>query len=114
MDLDSLGFVPAVRAAFLALDDASLVPGRVAAVSTDRVDLVGADSPETAALGGALRRPEVSPLLRPAVGDWVAVRPSGETGVVVALLERRSMLARKTAGRASRPQPCLLYTSRCV
>jgi ribosome biogenesis GTPase len=104
-DLESLGFVPAVRASFLALDDDGLVPARVAAVSTDRVDLLGPGAPATATLSGTLRKPDGSPFERPAVGDWVAVRPSDDVGVVAALLERRSMLARKAAGRTSRAQP---------
>lgn len=103
-DLVSLGFSPAVRASFLALDDDELIPARVAAVSTDRLDLLGPDAPSTATLSGNMRRDADSPSARPAVGDWVAVRRSGDVGVAVELLARSSLLARKTAGRASAPQ----------
>ena len=59
IDLDSLGFVPSVRASLFALDDDGLVPARVAAVSTDRVDLLGPDAPAVRAVRQAPSMPSL-------------------------------------------------------
>lgn len=41
----------------------------------------------------------------PCVGDWVLARVVGDTGLIEHVLERRSLLVRKAAGRSSDVQP---------
>jgi ribosome biogenesis GTPase len=47
--------------------------------------------------------PRICGLERPAVGDWILIRP-GPIPSLVHCLERRSLLVRQVAGRASEPQ----------
>ncbi len=89
--LAALGWAPYVASALESLDDANLVPARVAAADRGSFELLGADGPLTAALAGRLRH-EAGPGELPVVGDWVAVEPDPPT--IHHVLERRTVLRR--------------------
>lgn len=105
--LASIGFGAERRGDLLNRD--ALIPARITAVHRDRC------AAWTARGGGlvdmhlrlspALSDPEGPASSRPAVGDWVLARPvegldgrEGLTGLAVAILPRRGILARKEAG----------------
>ncbi|MCG8420764.1 MAG: ribosome small subunit-dependent GTPase A [Proteobacteria bacterium] len=73
----------------------------------DRYQLIGADGSFWAQLSGNLRRKATDDrLCRPAVGDWVAVRPGrkDDTATIAHLFERRSRFVRQAAGRRGEAQ----------
>lgn len=71
-------------------------PGRVCAAHKDLYLFLGARGEGTARVGGRLRHEAVSRADFPAVGDWVALRPSpvGSLAVVQAVLPRVSKFSR--------------------
>jgi ribosome biogenesis GTPase / thiamine phosphate phosphatase len=74
---------------------------RVAAVDRDQLLLVDSTGPFRAKLAGSyLHRHQLSHEL-PCVGDWVCLekRPGDDIGVIHTLLERRTSLRRKSAGK---------------
>jgi ribosome biogenesis GTPase / thiamine phosphate phosphatase len=81
------------------LGDPSLVGARVSVEHRGAYGLAGSEV-ETARLAGRFRLGDAD---RPAVGDWVAVRPEAGTGVIHHLLPRTSLLERKQPG-ANRAQ----------
>ena len=107
-DLEILGWGHDLQRAFEALaadlDDMNLLPGRVVAAHGDRHDLLTAAGPLAALPSGRLRR-DLAPDERPVTGDWVAFhRGSGAEGHVLAVLPRRTRLARQAPGRPTRTQ----------
>lgn len=108
MTLDELGWNDSFAAAFAPYAEQGLVPARVVAqkgltqVSTGEVetyaDLAGKLRHELKGPGGAAGYP--------AVGDWVALRPSTGDGraVIHAILPRKSKFSRKTPGHRTEEQ----------
>jgi ribosome biogenesis GTPase len=99
--LEELGWNQWFAERLAALGDPSFMPARVVA---DYGALVGVQ----ASAQGATRR-VLGPALRStgklvAVGDWVALRPSGPRRAIAAVLERRSALSRKVPQGESREQ----------
>lgn len=86
---------------------ADVVPARVVIEYQDRYQLIAASGQLMAQLSGLLLKEAMDDRLRrPAVGDWVAVRPgSGDAmGTIVHLLERRTRFVRQLAGRRTGAQ----------
>lgn len=105
--LSGLGWNPRVEAAF---DDAVrhsahvLLPARV---TEARRGAVGVRLPrhETASLAPAVRKAAAAdPATAPTTGDWVAVRRSGDTWLVEAVLERSGSLVRQGVAKDSHDQ----------
>jgi len=72
-------------------------PGRIAREDRDQYLVLTAAGETTARMSGRLRRDAQAGDLRPAVGDWVAVRlpPAAGTALIQAVMERRSRFVRK-------------------
>lgn len=104
--LPSLGWDAALEAASLPHRAEGLVPGRVIEAQKDGYTVALARNDHPARLAGRLRHALSSRLDLPTVGDFVAVDAvaAGEATTVRAVLPRRSLLARKAAGRTSEPQ----------
>jgi ribosome biogenesis GTPase len=75
------------------------VPGRVASAIRERFQVWTEKGEVEAGVSGRLRK---SGVVWPAVGDWVALR--NDAPVVEQVLERRTLLSRKQAGRAIEEQ----------
>jgi ribosome biogenesis GTPase len=98
--LRELGFAGPVEESFAPFAAEGLVPGRVV-VGHARLLRVHTEDGETlAAVAGSLRHQARGPEDRPAVGDWVALRPAqgGHRAVVQAVLPRRTAFVRRAAG----------------
>lgn len=74
----------------------NLVIGRVALAQRGHYQLLGAEGPFVAEIGGRLRHEATGPLDLPAVGDWVAASPGapGSPLLVQHVLARRTALVR--------------------
>jgi ribosome biogenesis GTPase len=99
--LRELGFAGPVAESFAPFAAQGFVPGRVV-TGHARLLRVRTDDGETlAALAGSLRHQARGPEDRPAVGDWVALRPAepGRRAVVQAVLPRRTAFVRRAAGK---------------
>ena len=88
-----------------AAEHPELVPARVVVEHRDRFEIVTADEPWIAELAGRLRtrKKAKDSMEKPAVGDWVLVRP-GSPPIIEHLIPRRTSLVRKAAGKQPRPQ----------
>lgn len=106
MNLDELGWDPRWEATFAPLALRGLVPARVVTEDKHYYTVVGRDGPMLGQVAGKFfrRRHDASTL--PKVGDWIALRPESRSDRVSieAVLERRSSITRKTAGRAGAAQ----------
>lgn len=82
-------------------DDGPTVPARVTAVHKESWLLRTADREVLGEASGRFLFNAESPLDMPTVGDWVLARIYGEDdpGLIEAVLERRSLLTRRTAGK---------------
>ncbi len=100
--LAALGWTPPLDSAFAALERPDLIPARVAAVHRGQLDLATADGVLPGAPSGRLTHAAETAADLPAVGDWVAVDPA--SGVVHALLPRRSGIARAASDGRAEPQ----------
>ena len=78
----------------------SLEAGRVVAAGRGWCRVAGTSGECDATLSGALLRGEGA--ARPVTGDWVAFEP--DTGRIQAVLDRRTCVLRKKAGKANEPQ----------
>lgn len=105
MRLTEIGWTPERETAFGFHREAGFVPARVAVEHKDAYILYVDGGELRAGLSGRLRR-EAAPSERPAVGDWVAVRPpiGDGGGVIGAVLPRTSIFSRKAPGRATEEQ----------
>ena len=90
---------------------ADAIPARVVIEYQDRYQLITASETATktemAQLNGLLLKQAMDDRLRrPAVGDWVAMRPGsgGAMGTIVHLFERRTRFVRQLAGRRTGAQ----------
>jgi ribosome biogenesis GTPase len=107
MNLEALGFAEPFKSAFAALEDPSLIPGRVCAVQRGgHYRLLTPTGPCDGRLAGRLRH-QAGELDLPVVGDWVGARPdaSGLQSVITACLPRRGLLVRKRPHVTAVPQP---------
>ncbi|MFZ0218114.1 MAG: ribosome small subunit-dependent GTPase A [Candidatus Dormiibacterota bacterium] len=93
-----LGWTDTLQSSLDALGDASLDAARILADHGIRFLVAASSGTYAAPLATSLRKAgrEI------AVGDWVAVRPSD--GAVVAVLERRSAISRRTSESATKEQ----------
>jgi len=99
--LREYGWDDEFEAAFASHETAGLEPGRVIEEQRGMSRIVTRAGERRVEVAGRLRQGSVFP----AVGDWVAVRlrPDGG-GVIEGVLERRSQISRKVAGRTAREQ----------
>ncbi|PIE08214.1 MAG: ribosome small subunit-dependent GTPase A [Rhodobacterales bacterium] len=95
-DLEDLGWSADFRRQLDPGETGRLLPARISAVHRDRLDALTEAGPLGLRLPPGLSAGEV------AVGDWVLAEP-GEA-CLVRVLERRSLLRRKAAGRERRDQ----------
>jgi ribosome biogenesis GTPase len=96
--LDAYGWSDAVATAFEPFDDAGFIPGRVVAEDRGSYVVVTEAGEARAQIGGRFRFDAGDdPTAFPAVGDWLALEPSG--GVVRAVLPRRTSVMRHAPGR---------------
>ncbi|MFO0565554.1 MAG: ribosome small subunit-dependent GTPase A [Polyangiaceae bacterium] len=94
-NLEDIGFGPDLEQALHRLGDPELVPGRVTRVDADVAQLLALAGERRARIPKRVIRADPG---RPVTGDWVAVRP-GRDDVVECVLDRRTELGRKAAGR---------------
>ncbi len=98
IELESLGWNDELEASFRPLKADELVPARILAEHRGGYAVRGARMELLAVARGRLRDETAVGGPTPAVGDWVAVRPTDDgKGVIEAILPRRSKVARKTA-----------------
>jgi ribosome biogenesis GTPase len=99
--LREIGFAGPVAESFAPFAAQGLVPGRVVAGHTGLLRVRTEEGEELAGLAGRLRHEARGPEERPAVGDWVALRPRqpGHRAVVQAVLPRRTAFVRRAPGK---------------
>jgi ribosome biogenesis GTPase / thiamine phosphate phosphatase len=97
--LDELGWNDRFSAAFDAMNDEDVQPGRLAADYGTKFLVELATSAPMASLGTALRDARVV-----AVGDWVAVRHTSGATEIRAVLPRQSAITREAPGRETAAQ----------
>ncbi len=98
--LESLGWDAAWASELEGLEQPDLIPGRVAAQHRGAYVVWTEDGDVHAEVAGALYHARDVGGSLPAVGDWVALRGRAENGraTVHAVLDRRTAIARKSAG----------------
>ena len=102
MNLDRLGATPELRAS-LAPD---LTLARVTVSNRDQYRLIADSGDLDAEPSGALWYNAATRAAMPVVGDWVAARViNAEQAIVEAVLPRRTLFARRAAGRREDQQP---------
>lgn len=74
------------------------LPGRIIREDRGLYRLITPQGRITAGLSGAYRHQLTRRGEYPAVGDWVAASAEGDSGIIHAILPRRSALSRKTSG----------------
>jgi ribosome biogenesis GTPase len=99
--LEALGWDAAWQSAFEQLQEDNLIAARVAAHHRGSYVLWSDDGERRARAAGRLFYEQDVGGAVPAVGDWVAVAP---TGLITSLLPRRSAFVRKRAGLGSAEQ----------
>lgn len=98
LDLRSIGWTDE-RTEELQERFSDALPARISAQHLGAYDLLTEIGPMTGQVSGRLRHISRSPSELPAVGDWVAIRTTDATSVVIeGVLERKSTLSRKVAG----------------
>jgi len=104
--IERFGWSPFFESRFLSFASEGLVPARVLREERESCLVIAPDGEVVAETSGRLRHAAKSRLDLPAVGDWVALRPSSQGGpaVIDAVLPRRNRLARRAAGDAARVQ----------
>ena len=104
--LRELGWTDELAEAFRPFAEEGCGAGRVASVFSEVVRLYTAGGETEAVLAGRLRRDAKEKAERPAVGDWVVTRGSGDKGdmVVHALLPRHSKFSRRAPGKGAGEQ----------
>ena len=99
--LQEYGWNDSLAAAFATWSQKGCYPARVVSRRGRHYRLVAEPGEVDAWLPGRLAR---SPDTEPAVGDWVAVRPTSDREVIEGTLPRRSSVSRLAAGKATREQ----------
>jgi ribosome biogenesis GTPase len=104
-DLHRLGWQAFFEQQFQPHRDAGLIPARVAEEHRERYAILCEEGERGAEVTGRLRYTAASRTDFPAVGDWVALQWNGDsTAVIHAVLPRRTLLMRKTAGTLTEAQ----------
>jgi len=104
--LAALGFDEVWNDLFAAFERRGLLPGRIAGVDRAALDVLCADGPVRATVGGpVLQAIATDPSAGPCSGDWAALRswPDART-TVEALLPRRTAVTRAQSSGVSRGQ----------
>ena len=103
-NLNDLGWDEGWRAVWTG--EATAVPARILSMHREAYGLATAEGERTGQLSGRLRHDAKSEADLPAVGDWVAARlPPGEgAAAILAVLPRRTRLARKVPGAETAEQ----------
>ncbi len=100
--LDAWGWDAHFESALSRIPSPPCVPARVIEAQRDLLHVVTAHGERVAQLAGRLRYDDDA--VFPAVGDWVAAQVLDDTVVVHHVLERKTTLSRKLAGKAAREQ----------
>ena len=100
--LGDWGWQAHFETAFAAVAAPDCVPARVIEVQRERIHVVTADGEHAAQVAGRMRQDDAG--WWPTVGDWVAARVSADATIVHHVLERKTTLSRKLAGKATREQ----------
>jgi ribosome biogenesis GTPase len=104
-DLEALGWDAERATEFEPHAAAGLVPGRVAVQHRGAYDVLTKEGELRSEVPARMVREAASLAELPAVGDWVALEPTGDaTGTVRAVLARRSRFSRKRAGDTAEEQ----------
>ena len=104
-DLTTIGATVEVYSAWQPYADRGLKLGRVSIVHRDQYRLYTADGEMKAAAIGALLYRAANASELPAVGDWVAVQPTGpDEAMIHAVLPRRTAFSRRAAGEREQEQ----------
>jgi len=107
MNIETLGWNPRIEGEYSAHATPGTQPARVARQDRESYVIYGAGGARRAVVAGALRQRAAGAADFPVVGDWVAAR-SGEgdgRAVIQFILPRRTLIARKAAGRGADAQP---------
>jgi ribosome biogenesis GTPase / thiamine phosphate phosphatase len=92
--LRGLGWTNERQQQLEALADPALLPARVGVAHRGAFALLGS-AVASARLSGRFRHGSEGPETTPAVGDWVAVQPSGGHGLIQHVLPRTTLLSRR-------------------
>jgi ribosome biogenesis GTPase len=104
--LEALGWDQHLEESFSSVAPRGGVPGRVGAVHRERLSVFFDGQEALASVGGRLTHAATSREELPVVGDWLVLSPGGGGHPVVeAVLPRRSVLLRRSAGERAGPQP---------
>jgi ribosome biogenesis GTPase len=106
VDLEALGWTPALAAAFAPYAAENLLPARVSLEHTHVYRVLAAGGERLARVAGRLRHHAVTRADFPAVGDWVALEPPapGAHARIRAVLPRFSRFSRRAAGDPTEEQ----------
>jgi ribosome biogenesis GTPase len=105
--VERLGWDPEWARVFDARAPAGTDPARIVADWGVAYDVAGGGFEGSAsAAPGTVRAARSDPLVRPTVGDFVALDRRAASWIVSAVLPRRTLFARRAAGDAPRAQPC--------
>lgn len=106
LSLESLGWDARWAESFSGFRETNLEPARVATEDKHHYTVVGAAGERLAVIAGKLLHQRRANAELPKVGDWVAVTPQpGEAKAVIhRVLPRRTVIARKAAGREREEQ----------
>lgn len=99
--LRAVGFSSYFEKQYTSLDNASLIPARIAIEHKDRYVIYTADGEYSAELSGKLR---FSSEDRPSVGDWVAVQLDRDLAIVHHIFNRKTKFSRIAPGTTSDEQ----------
>jgi ribosome biogenesis GTPase len=103
--LELLGWDPGYAASFEAYAREGLLPGRVTVAHNHLFRVAAADGEGPAVLAGRVRHLAEAASDLPVAGDWVALSaPPGDACTIRGRLERRSFVARLSAGGVSETQ----------
>lgn len=104
--IERFGWSSFFETRFLPFAEEGLVPARILREERESCLVAFPDGECLAETAGRLRYEAANRFDLPAVGDWVALRPSsgGGPAVILAVLPRRNRVARKAAGEAARVQ----------
>ena len=108
MILEQLGWSDWFEASYSGIDgNKQFLPARITAEYAGCYEAEGENGTMLLTLSGKIKYHSVSSDQIPVVGDWVLVRKNdrAERHPVFSILERRTLLARKAAGRHDRIQP---------
>lgn len=105
IDLEQLGWDRGFAAAFDALDEPNLVPGRVGIGHNHLYRVYTREGTLVVGVAGKLRHAAAAVDALPAVGDWVGLRlTDDDRGTICELLPRRSRFSRRAAGDPTKEQ----------